>query len=320
MNDNFDDPFASTPLPVEVVWDAPSPSAIPSYPNDNQPEKEPEEDNGDSAGNILECREEGGGVYGTDMDDFYMDTPPMQYRPSLTVIEGMGDLQETEKKGGWCLEGLIASCLPVSPAKSKSVPVTLAATPYVSRKHHCQCLLQGGTKHEVQISRTKTKKAGPKKRQEWRGGKSHDTNLGMKLVGGGWADGWLIVQRVVPNLIAAREGILQGDVVLRINGCTPRWTTAAQQLVEGREVGLELIILRGAKVVLCKEGDKQKLTLSATGFAEQLTSGKLRPLLSSKTNALTPPLKVKVKNEGVLSLTGKRCAPRPPTSPNPSAK
>jgi S1-C subfamily serine protease len=126
------------------------------------------------------------------------------------------------------------------------------------------------------------KKKGP----SWLGSQSQGMNLGMKLLGGTWGDGWMIVASVKPDLAAAQAGLVLGDAILLINGSTPLWTTAAQQLVETREKGLTLTVLRGARVVLRKEGEKNEneATMAAQDFVRNLASG---------TVTLTFPLKLR---------------------------
>lgn len=188
---------------------------------------------------------------------------PLQYNPSLVVDSNNSKI------------GIIGSCLPLSPLSPPRLPRTPKLTPTKrSASKRPTCSLEGGTKIAIRVRKTQIKPTTLK--------------LGMKLLGGAWARGWVFVASVSDNLAAAKAGILQGDAILEINGAVPLWDTAAQQLVEGRAKGLKLSILRGARVLMCKEGDRedQKLVMSAMDFINDSAEGKVTPLFAK---AHTPP-------------------------------
>ena len=111
--------------------------------------------------------------------------------------------------------------------------------------------------------------------------------LGMKLLGGHWANGWMLVAAVKPGLAAAQAGVVEGDAILRINGTRPNWTTAAMQLIEGKEQGVKLELQRDALVIMQTGGKKEQM--STAEFVKQSAAGKIQPLLARRIQPSSDP-------------------------------
>jgi hypothetical protein len=224
----------------------------------------------EEGGRILLSREQNGGQYGAGFDlkgvAGELDRTSMQYSPSLVVADSP------------IPGGSMFACLPLSPLSPVLSPVLGVSTARGST--HNKCSLGGGEKLTITAESTKQEE----------GSAVPQMKLGMALLGGDWANGWVFVGGVKPDLAAAQAGIIKGDAILAINGRKPQWATASQQLVRGREQGLELSILRNAQVIMHKEGehDDKRVIMSAIEFCEQSSEGKMNALFKKKT-ARGPP-------------------------------